>query len=219
MRNADTVTLPTPRGPARLLVERSTGTTNGTALLFHGAGGDSSAPVLAAAAAALRAGGWDVVRLDQPYRVAGRRAPDPAHLLDQVALLVAAEVRGPGPLLLGGKSSGARVACRIAKEAGAAGVVAFGFPLHPPGRPERSRAEELRGAGVPVLVLQGTRDVFGTPEEVREAVGRRRGITLKEIAGGDHSYAARRADGRTTRECTDEAAALAARWARRYAST
>jgi hypothetical protein len=216
MRNADTFTLPTPRGQARVSVDRAEGRTNGTALLFHGAGGDMTAPVLLAVRDALLAGGWDVARLDQPYRVAGRRAPDRAPYLDEVALLVAEHVRR-GPLLLGGKSSGARVACRTARAAGAVGVVALGFPLHPPGRPERSRAEELLGAGVPVLVLQGTRDTFGTPEDVRRVVGRRRGFTVHEVAGGDHSFAARRADGRTTAECVAEVAATAAAWARRRA--
>ena len=203
MRN---VTLATPRGDARLAVDPSEGQTRGTALLFHGAGGDSNAAVLVAVRDALLATGWDVVRLDQPYRVAGRRAPDPAHLLDAVALQVAATLRGP--LLLGGKSSGARVACRIAKEAGAVGVVALGFPLHPPGRPERSRAPELLGAGVPVLVVQGSRDTFGTAEDLRAIHG-----DVHEVAGGDHSFVPRKADGRTARDCLDEVAGVVARWA------
>jgi predicted alpha/beta-hydrolase family hydrolase len=189
-RNADTFTLPTPRGQARIAVERSSGTTLGTALLFHGAGGDMNAPLLLAVRSALLDAGWDVARLDQPYRVAGRRAPAPAPHLDEVALLVVEAVRGAGPLLLAGKSSGARVACRTALAAGATGVVCLGFPLHPPGRPEKSRADELRGVGVRTLVLQGTRDTFGTPAEVRTAIGRRRGITLREIAG-DHSLGRR----------------------------
>lgn len=210
MRNQQ---LATPRGPARLVVERSPGTTNRVALLFHGAGGDSNAAVLVGVRDALLEAGWDVARLDQPYRVAGRRAPDRAPYLDEVALLAVEAVRSDGALLLGGKSSGARVACRIARAAGASGVVALGFPLHPPGRPDRSRADELTGAGVPVLVLQGTRDTFGTPAEIRAAIGRRRGFTLHEVAGGDHSFAARKAEGRSTSECLAEVAATAARWA------
>jgi uncharacterized protein len=203
MRNAaETRTLPTPRGQARLVVERSSGTTLGTALLFHGAGGGMDAPLLLAVRDALLAGGWDVARLDQPYRVAGRRAPAPAPHLDEVALLVVDAVRGSGPLLLAGKSSGARVACRTARAAGAAGVVCLGFPLHPPGRPEKSRADELRGVGVRTLVLQGSRDTFGSPAEVRAAVGRTRGIKVVEVEG-DHSLGRREA----------EAAGLAAGWA------
>jgi predicted alpha/beta-hydrolase family hydrolase len=210
MRNQE---LPTPRGPARLVVERSTSGTNGVALLFHGAGGGMTAAVLLGVRDALLKSGWDVARLDQPYRVAGRRAPDPAHYLDEVALLAVDAVRDGAPLLLGGKSSGARVACRIARPARAVGVVVLGFPLHPPGRPDRSRADELTGVRVPALVLQGTRDSFGTPAEIRAAIGRRRGITLHPVEGGDHSFAARKTDGRTTADCLAEVARTAATWA------
>lgn len=154
----------------------------GTALLFHGAGGGMDAPVLVAVRDALLLIGWNVARLDQPYRVAGRRAPAPAPHLDEVALLAVRRLRPKGPLLLGGKSSGARVACRIATAAGAAGVVAFGFPLHPPGHPEKSRADELRGAGVPAFVIQGERDAFGTPDELRAI-----GCEPYVLGGADHA--------------------------------
>jgi hypothetical protein len=210
--NYGLLTVPTPRGDARVAVDDPS-ETNGTALLFHGAGGDMNAAVLLAVRDALLAGGWRVVRLDQPYRVAGRRAPAPAPQLDEVALLVAASFGGP--LLLAGKSSGARVACRTARAAGAAGVVALGFPLYPPGRPDKSRADELTGAGVPVLVLQGGRDTFGTPDEVRAAVGKRRGFTVREVVGGDHSFNARRADGRSTADCLAEVARATLHWATR----
>ncbi len=206
-RNAET--LATQHGDARVLVDQPAKRVKGTALLFHGAGGDTTAPVLLAVRDALLADGWTVARLDQPYRVAGRRAPAPAPQLDAVALLAVQAVRGNGPLLLAGKSSGARVACRIAAAARAAGAVALGFPLHPPGRPERSRAAELLGAGVPVLVVQGTRDPFGSPADVR-AVG---GATVHEIVGGDHSFVARKADARTTADCLAEVAVVAAAWA------
>lgn len=200
--------VPTSRGEARLYVDRTRGQTNGTALLFHGAGGDANAAVLLAVRDALLGIGWDVARLDQPYRVAGRKAPDPARLLDAVALEVLAALKPRGPLLLGGKSSGARVACRIASATGAAGVVCLGFPLHPPGRPERSRADELLGAGVPVLVVQGSRDTFGTAADLREIHGE-----VHEVAGGDHSFVPRKADGRTPKECLDEVASVVAGWA------
>ena len=206
MRNAATYLLATPRGDARVAIGSPPGQTNGVALLFHGAGGGSHAPVLLAVADALAEAGWLVARLDQPYVIAGRRFPAPAPQLDEVALLAAADVRRTGlPLLLAGKSSGARVACRVATEAGAAGVVALGFPLHPPGRPERSRAAELNAAGVPVLVLQGTRDPFGGPAEVRAAATA--GATVHEVAGADHSFGARKADGRTSADCVAEVAA------------
>lgn len=185
MRNPHTFTLATPRGDARVSVDSPTSQTNGAALLFHGAGGNMDAPVLLAVRDALVAAGWRVARLDQPYVVAGRRAPAPAAHLDEAALAVLGELRDPAEtLLLVGKSSGARVACRIAQAAAAAAVVALGFPLRPPGRPEKTRAPELNAAGVPVLVLQGARDAFGPPAEVEAVAGR--GVKVSEVPG-DHS--------------------------------
>jgi predicted alpha/beta-hydrolase family hydrolase len=96
--------------------------------------------------------------------VAGRRAPAPARQLDAAWLAVVAAIARPGaPLVVGGRSSGARVACRTAGASGAARVLCLAFPLHPPGRPEKSRLDELDGVRVPVLVVQGERDPFGTP--------------------------------------------------------
>jgi predicted alpha/beta-hydrolase family hydrolase len=102
----------------------------------------------------------------QPYRVAGRRAPAPAAQLDAAWLAVVGELRrrlAVGMLIVGGRSSGARVACRTAHEAGASRILALAFPLHPPGRPETSRAAEL-DTGLPTLVVNGDRDAFGVPE-------------------------------------------------------
>jgi predicted alpha/beta-hydrolase family hydrolase len=230
--------LDTTRGPARL-TSLAPVRPAAVALLMHGAGGDSSATVLVRVTERLVAAGVAVVRLDQPYRVAGRRAPDPAARLDEVALEVLARLRRrwpAQPLLLGGKSSGARVACRVSGAARAAGVVALGFPLHPPGRPERSRADELLGAACPVLVTQGTRDTFGTPDDLRAVLppsqsqharrmhavsehatrmptGGRAAVTVHAVEGGDHSFAARKVDGRTTAECLAEVADVVAMWA------
>lgn len=133
-------------------------------VLGHGAGGDVDAPDLVAVHDAATAGGVQVVLVTQPYRVAGRRAPAPAGHLDEawVAVVRSLGVRRK-PLIVGGRSSGARVACRTAVELGAAGVLALAFPLHPPGKPERSRADELP-ADLPTLVLNGDRDAFGVPE-------------------------------------------------------
>ena len=209
MRNK-ILTVATQSGPGRVALDVPTVQTNGTALLFHGAGGDMNAAVLLAVRDALLGAGWRVARYDQPYRVAGRRLPPLPARLDEAALAAVEAVR-EGPLLLMGKSSGARVACRIATAAGAKGAVALGFPLHPPGRPEKTRAAELNAAGVPVLVLQGERDTFGSPDEVRAVAGR--GVEVCPIEGGDHSFGARRADGRTTAECVAEVAALAAGFA------
>src|SRR5439155_21139629 len=105
--------------------------------------------------------GVAVVRVTQPYRVAGRRAPAPAQHLDdawtEAVTAVLAGLPAGLPLVVGGRSSGARVACRTAAALGAAGVVALAFPVHPPGKPERSRADELR-TGLPTLVVNGDRD-------------------------------------------------------------
>ena len=137
-------------------------------MLGHSAGGGVEAPDLRAVSAALSATGWTVARVEQPYRVAGKRAPVPAPRLDQAFSAVVVSLRLTVPvdrLIVGGRSSGARVACRTAAALAADAVLALAFPLHPPARPERSRVEELTGAGVPVLVVQGERDPFGTPSE------------------------------------------------------
>lgn len=128
------------------------------------------APDIAAVSAAAAAEGAAVARITQPYRVAGRRMPGSATgPQDEAWRSVVEQVRAwpelaGAPLVLAGRSNGARVACRTAAALEAAAVVALAFPLHPPGRPERSRAGELRGAGVPTLVVNGDRDPFGVPD-------------------------------------------------------
>lgn len=135
--------------------------------LTHGSsGGLGTADLAAAATAALDLGGAVAV-ITQPFRVRGARAPGSATRQDAAwTELTAALMSGyPGrPLVQGGRSNGARVACRTAIATGARGVIALAFPLHPPGRPEKSRADELRDAGVPVLVINGDRDPFGVPD-------------------------------------------------------
>jgi uncharacterized protein len=139
-------------------------------VLTHGAGGgNDGADLLAARQAGLEAGGV-VARVLQPYRVAGARAPGSAARQDAAWLEVIAALRGrfgSVPLVQGGRSNGARVACRTALAAGACAVIALAFPLHPPGKagqPDKSRVGELRSAGVPVLVINGENDPFGVPE-------------------------------------------------------
>jgi uncharacterized protein len=148
-------------------VHLTTGSGRGLVLLGHGAGGGVGAPDLVAVAAALQGQGWAVGLVEQPYRVRGRRMPDRAPLLDAAWTAVAAELRSqwPGPLITGGRSSGARVACRTAAATDAAAVLCLAFPLRPPRRPEASRAEELDAGGRPVLVVQGDRDPFGRPAD------------------------------------------------------
>ena len=153
----------TPRGPAEVRVVEPAGSVVSVLLLGHGAGGGVDAPDLVAVRDLAVAAGVRVVLVTQPYRVAGRRAPAPAGQLDQAWTAVVRHLGVPEmPLIFGGRSSGARVACRTAGPLGAAGVLALAFPLHPPGKPEKSRAGELP-VGVPTLVLNGDRDAFGVP--------------------------------------------------------
>jgi len=156
--------LETPRGPAGIRITDPDGPPVSLLVLGHGAGGDVTAPDLTAVHDAAVAAGVRVALVTQPYRVAGRRAPAPVGQLDEAWTAVVGQIRQEGlPLLLGGRSSGARVACRTAPALGAAGVLALAFPLHPPGKPEKSRAGELP-VTIPTLVVNGDRDPFGVPE-------------------------------------------------------
>jgi predicted alpha/beta-hydrolase family hydrolase len=154
----------TPHGPARVHLRRAE---DGRAALVlgHGAGGGVTAPDLVAATDAALAEGVSVALVEQPYRVAGRRSPAPAHQLDAAWTAVVEHLAFDVPLVVGGRSLGARVACRTAAETGAIAVLCLAFPLHPPGRPEKSRLAELEAVTVPVLVVQGERDPFGIPPE------------------------------------------------------
>ena len=162
----EVVDLASPSGPARARI--TAGGTRGLLCLGHGAGGGVDAPDLVAVAAAAVTAGWTVARIEQPYRVAGRRAPERAPRLDAAWVTVVAELRRRypgGALVCGGRSSGARVACRTAADCGCAGVVCLAFPLRPPRRPDQTRLDELLAVDVPVLVVQGERDPFGTPAD------------------------------------------------------
>jgi uncharacterized protein len=173
----------TPSGPARVDMDRPSKPA-GLLVIGHGAGGGVTAPDIVAARDAALAVGWAVARVTQPYRVAGRRSPAPAPKLDEAwiaAVTVLRRRRGFGPiaLVVAGRSSGARVACRTADALGASGVLCLAFPVHPPGKPEASRLPELDAPRCPVLVVQGDRDPFGMPPP---AAGRE----VVVIAGADH---------------------------------
>lgn len=200
--------VPTSHGPARLIIE-SPAQPRFLLALTHGAGGSTDAPdLLAVRDAALNLGGV-VARITQPYRIRGASAPGSAERQDAAWLEVIAALRtaaaqvfapagagealvqssgvpgggagaGAVPLVQGGRSNGARVACRTAEAVGAVGVIALAFPLHPPGRPDRSRASELRVPGRKVLVVNGERDPFGVP---KRGVGRR----VVVLAGETHA--------------------------------
>lgn len=183
-----TLDIDTPRGAARAHLRTPAGDARAALVLGHGAGGSITAPDLQAVTARAVADGMTVALVEQPYRVAGRRSAPPAPHLDEAWVAVLAALRaGPLsglPVVCGGRSSGARVACRTAGAVGAAAVVCLAFPLQPPprrsGEPAPSRQAELDGAGVPVLVVQGENDRFGVPASdpalAREVV----------VVGGDH---------------------------------
>lgn len=166
-------------------------------VLGHGAGGGVSAPDLVAATEAARAAAVTVALVEQPYRVAGRRSPAPAPQLDAAWSAVVSQLRAGAleglPLIAGGRSSGARVACRTAAGTGAIAVLCLAFPLHPPGRPEKTRLGELEAVEAPVLIVQGESDPFGMPPPApRREVVRLRGNhslrsdapALREAVGG-----------------------------------
>jgi predicted alpha/beta-hydrolase family hydrolase len=159
----------TPHGPARAYLH-AVDEPRGALVLGHGAGGGVDAPDLVAARKAAQAEGFSAALVEQPYRVAGRRSPAPAKQLDAAWLAVIGRLRGREltglPLVVGGRSLGARVACRTAEETSAVAVLCLAFPLDPPrrgGKPPKSRLAELEAVQVPVLVVQGDRDPFGMP--------------------------------------------------------
>ena len=181
-----TLEIDTPFGPANAHLNHAA-EPRAALVLGHGAGGGVQAKDLVAVAHIAHSVGMSVALVEQPYRVAGRRSPAPAHRLDAawtavIDHLVACELHGL-PLLVGGRSSGARVACRTAKAVGAVGVLCLAFPLQPPrrsgGKPAQSRLPELDAVTVPTLVVQGSRDPFGIPPATKRR-------TVVQVAG-DHS--------------------------------
>jgi predicted alpha/beta-hydrolase family hydrolase len=158
----------------------------GALVLGHGAGGGVDAPDLAAATEVALDERFSVALVEQPYRVAGRRSPAPAPRLDEAWTAVVKHLRGNElrglPLVVGGRSAGARVACRTAAETGAVAVLCLAFPVHAPGRPEKTREHELDAVELPVLVVQGESDPFGMPAEGPD----RRVVTV----AGNHSLKA-----------------------------
>jgi predicted alpha/beta-hydrolase family hydrolase len=168
--------IPTPHGPATVVLDVDAKKPTALLVLGHGAGGGVEAPDLVAAKKAAVAAGLIVARVTQPYRVAGRKSPAPAAQLDTAWTVVVEHLKDSyaGPLIVGGRSSGARVACRTAKAVKADGVLCLAFPLHPPGRPEKSRADELE-TGLPTLVVNGGSDPFGVPDK-----GRNRTVVVRD---------------------------------------
>ena len=158
--------LETPHGQARVHL-REVDAPRAALVLGHGAGGGVESPDLQGAANAALEAGLTVALVEQPYRVAGRRSPAPANQLDAAWTSVIEQLAFEVPLIAGGRSSGARVACRTAAMTGAKAVLCLAFPVHPPGRPEKSRLDELDAVTVPTLVVQGERDPFGMAPQAR----------------------------------------------------
>jgi predicted alpha/beta-hydrolase family hydrolase len=171
--------IPTPKGDARLVVRRAKRPV-ATLVLTHGFGGGIDAPDLVRLARTLPQQDISVTLVEMPWRRARKPAPAPA-MIDECYTAVVDSMRTRSPLVIGGRSAGARSACRIARNVGARGVLALSFPLHPPGKPEKSRLSELQGARVRTLVIQGESDPFGTPEEFPGD------IDLAVVPAADHS--------------------------------
>lgn len=171
----------TPHGEARLVLDRSRSPL-ATLLLSHGAGNGIDTRDLEVLARELPRNNITVIRLEQPWKVAGRKVATPPATLDAGLVAAADQLRTRSPLVVGGRSAGARSAARCAHRLGASGCLALAFPLHPPGKPESSRLHELRQARVPTLVVQGERDTFGRPEEFPAETD------LAVVPGADHGF-------------------------------
>ncbi|MFJ8625435.1 alpha/beta family hydrolase [Kitasatospora sp. NPDC093550] len=177
--------VPTEAGDARITLHRAAAP-KAVLALGHGAGGGIEARDLVALAGTLPGRGITVALVEQPWRVAGKKLGPAPKTLDLGWRPVAEHLAGQGlPLVVGGRSAGARVACRTGAATGAVGVVALAFPLHPPGKPEKSRAEELLESGLPTLVVQSAADPFGGPQEFPELPA---GHELVAVPYGSHGF-------------------------------
>ncbi|GAA3501105.1 hypothetical protein GCM10019016_082120 [Streptomyces prasinosporus] len=203
-----TETITTDAGDARVTWHRAPRGARLVLALGHGAGGGIEARDLQALAAVLPAHGVSVALVEQPWRVAGKKVAPAPKTLDTGWRGVWPALTAPGlPVIAGGRSAGARVACRTAGELGARAVLALSFPLHPPGRPERSRADELLGAGAPTLVVQGGNDPFGRPEEFPAGT-----YELVGVPHGDHGFAVPGRAGITQEEAVAVVTDAVVRW-------
>jgi predicted alpha/beta-hydrolase family hydrolase len=190
-----------------------------TVVLAHGAGGDMSDEFMATVSAGLVEADMQVVRFNFPYAERGRRAPDRQEVLEatwRAVLDAVHRAHAPRILIAGGKSMGGRVASQVvAAGARAAGLVFLGYPLHPPGKPDRVRGEHLRAVSVPMLFIEGTRDPFCPPAALERVVaGLSVDVQVVTVADGDHSFRVPRSSGRTTAEAWAEIAPAVAAWAR-----
>lgn len=186
-------------------------------ILAHGAGAGQRHPFIAGVARQLAKAGVDVWTFNFPYMEQKRRAPDRAPILEdcfrQVVAFARASAGAPDALFIGGKSMGGRIATHLAAQGEQmAGVFALGYPLHPPGKPDQLRTAHLGAIRIPVLIVQGERDAFGTPAELKQAIGAMKTpVTLEVVEGGDHSLATR---GRSADQLHEWLATVITKWAR-----
>ena len=182
-------------------------------LLAHGAGADMHAAALVTVADALAAAKIPSLRFNFRYKAAGRRAPDRAPVLEASVREAVAELasRAKVPaerIVLGGRSMGGRIGSMVAADDGALGLVLLGYPLHPPGRPAQLRVEHFPRLRMPALFVSGTRDSFGTPEELRRETKKIKGrVAFHWIESGDHGFKPLKASGLTATGVLDDAAA------------
>ena len=188
-----------------------------TLVLGHGAGAGQKHPWMGRIVDGLGRRGIKVVTFDFPYMAAGRKVPDAPAVLEQAFREVWEQTcrAERGPVFAGGKSMGGRIASQVAAQDGfspaPAGLVYFGYPLHPPGKPSQRRDAHLPQVRVPMLFLHGTRDPFGSPDEMRELVKQLSSATLELIGGGDHSLARSKSQDRSG-ESLEHAIDVAAAW-------
>jgi predicted alpha/beta-hydrolase family hydrolase len=180
-----------------------------TVVLAHGAGAPMNSAFMETMATGLAGRGVRVVRFEFPYmqerRESGRRrGPNPAAKLCESWLTVIERLGPPEKLVIGGKSMGGRIASMVADEAGVAGLVCMGYPFHPPGRPDKLRTDHLAALATPALILQGTRDAFGTPDEI-ESYTLSPKIRVAYLESGDHSFKPLKRSGRTLSQNLEEA--------------
>ncbi len=194
---------------------RRAGVSGPLIVLGHGAGAGHTHPWMIRVADALADRGVRVVTFDFPYIEAHRRVPDPGPTLEKTFESVWASVRDSGPMFAGGKSMGGRISSQCAARGGfdpaPSGLVFFGYPLHPPGKAAQRRDKHLPSIAVPMLFLHGTRDPFGSPDEMRDPVATLPSATLEIIDGGDHSLMAPRQKPGASASL-DRALDVAARW-------
>jgi predicted alpha/beta-hydrolase family hydrolase len=187
-----------------------------TFLFAHGAGGPMDSTFMQRVAEGVAASGIRVIRFEFPYMQRRREtgkggAPDPPRLLMQSFHAAIEQAGGGSRLVIGGKSMGGRIASMVADDAKVLGAVCLGYPFHPPGNAEKTRTKHLENLRTPTLILQGTRDSFGLPEEI-SAYKLSPAIRIEWIEDGDHSFKPRARSGRTEADNVGAAIALVAKF-------